>query len=113
MLWDNLVCLDCLTFKSLSLKVYDLNLTYEIFDFIKILAQIINIFSKVWQNKKWFNLCWNGKNTIMCKLSLGMAILNPNTMNSHDCLGQQRIAQFHEFIMFHIQKLICKQFLNL
>ncbi len=52
MLWDNLVCLDCLTFKSLSLKVYDLNLTYEIFDFIKILAQIINIFSKVWKNKK-------------------------------------------------------------
>lgn len=34
-------------------------------------------------------------------------------MNTHDCLGQQTIAQFHEFIMFHIQKLICKQFLNL
>jgi hypothetical protein len=33
------------------------NLTIELFDFIKNLTQTINIFSKVRQNKKKFNLC--------------------------------------------------------
>ncbi len=49
----------CLVYVSLKLflacKVYGPNLTVEILlipNFIKILAQVINIFSKIWQNKK-------------------------------------------------------------
>jgi hypothetical protein len=38
--------LDCLKFKSLSWKVYGSKLDNKTFDFIKILAQIINKFSK-------------------------------------------------------------------
>jgi hypothetical protein len=50
---------------------------------------------------------------MLCEFSSSMAVLNPNTIDMHDCLGQQTIAQFHEFTMFCFQKLICKQFLNL
>ncbi len=47
-------------FKSMSWEVYDSklgrsvvqNLTVELFDFIKILAQIINKVSNFWQNEK-------------------------------------------------------------
>jgi hypothetical protein len=50
------MCLDCLGFKSLNLKVYDSNLTIEILhifiNVIKISAKIINIFSKIQQNEK-------------------------------------------------------------
>jgi hypothetical protein len=38
--------------KSLPLKVWGSNLDSGNFDFIKISAQIINNFSKIWQNKK-------------------------------------------------------------
>jgi hypothetical protein len=49
MLWNSLVCLDCLSFKSFSQKVYDSKLDIWTFDFIRILAQIIYNFSKVQQ----------------------------------------------------------------
>jgi hypothetical protein len=52
MLWSSFVCLDCFNFKSLSWKVCGSNLNNWSFKFIKILAQIMNKFSKVWQNKK-------------------------------------------------------------
>jgi hypothetical protein len=35
------------------------------FDFIIILAQILNKISKVWQKKKKFNLCQNGKGIVV------------------------------------------------
>jgi hypothetical protein len=49
--------------KSFNLKSLSTvqNLTVEPFD----LAQIINNFSKVPQKKKIFNLCWNGKGTMV------------------------------------------------
>jgi hypothetical protein len=51
MMWNNLTCLDCLNFKSLLWKVRDSKLDSRTFDFIEILAQIINKISKVWQNE--------------------------------------------------------------
>ncbi len=51
MLWNNLVCPDCLSLKSLLWKVCGLKLDSSNFDFIKFLAQIINNFSKVQPNK--------------------------------------------------------------
>ncbi len=39
----------------------------EIFDFIKILEQIINIFSKFWNLKKKKHLCQNGKGTTIIR----------------------------------------------
>jgi len=55
------VCLDCFNIKTLSWHVYNSNLNIGSFDFILILAQIINNFSKVQQNENLFNLCRNGK----------------------------------------------------
>jgi hypothetical protein len=52
MLWNNLVCKYYLNLKSLLWKVYGSKLDNGTFDFITILAQIINKISKVWQNKK-------------------------------------------------------------
>jgi hypothetical protein len=47
MLWSSLVCLNYFSFKSLSWKVYGSNLDTWSFKFIKILAQVMNNFSKV------------------------------------------------------------------
>lgn len=47
-LWENLMCLNCFTLKFLNFKVCDSNLTVEILhilNFIKLLTQLINIFS--------------------------------------------------------------------
>ncbi len=54
------MCLDYINFKSLTSEIYGLklerfaiqNMIVESFDFIKILAQIINNFSKFQQNEK-------------------------------------------------------------
>jgi hypothetical protein len=56
MLWNSLVCQYYLNLKSLLWQVYDSKLDNGTFDFIKILAQIINIFSKVWPKNIIFNL---------------------------------------------------------
>jgi hypothetical protein len=50
MLWNSLMCLNCFSMKSLLWKVCNLELDNWTFDFIKILAQIKNNFSKVQQN---------------------------------------------------------------
>jgi hypothetical protein len=52
--------LDYLNFKSLSWKVCNSKPDSSTFDFIKILTQIINHFSKAHENKKKINLCQNG-----------------------------------------------------
>jgi hypothetical protein len=49
MLWNNLVCFDRPSFKSLLWKVYNLKSDNWSFEFIKNLAQIINNFSKFGQ----------------------------------------------------------------
>jgi hypothetical protein len=67
MLWNSLVCQYYLNLKSLLWKVYDSKLDNGTFDFIKILAQIINIFSKVWPKNIIFNLWKNGKSTMVCE----------------------------------------------
>jgi len=46
------MCLDCFNFESPSWKVYDSNLDSWTFKFIKILAQIMNNFSKIQKNEK-------------------------------------------------------------
>ncbi len=51
MLWNNLMCLDCLGYKSLSLKIFGSKRDNQNFDFIKILKQIIDNFSKFQQTK--------------------------------------------------------------
>jgi hypothetical protein len=50
MSWNNLVSLDCLNVKSLSWKVCNSKPNSSTFDFIKILTQIINHFSKAHEN---------------------------------------------------------------
>jgi meiotically up-regulated gene 157 (Mug157) protein len=52
MLWNNLMCLDFLNLKTLLWKVWSSKTNNLTFDFIKILAQIINIFSRTQQNEK-------------------------------------------------------------
>jgi hypothetical protein len=42
MLWNSLMCIDYFSFKSLSLKVFGSKPNTWTFDFIQILAQIIN-----------------------------------------------------------------------
>jgi hypothetical protein len=49
-LWNSLVCVDCLNFKSLTLEGLQFKLVSGYFDFIKISTQIKNNFSKVRQN---------------------------------------------------------------
>jgi hypothetical protein len=49
-LWNSLVCVDCLNFKSLALEGLQFKLDSGNFDFIKISTQITNKFSKVRQN---------------------------------------------------------------
>ncbi len=71
MLWNTLVCLDCFNFKSLSWKVCGSNPISPSFKFIKILARIMNNFSKVQQNKNKYNLCQNGKGIMVYKKILG------------------------------------------
>jgi hypothetical protein len=58
MLWNSLMCLNYLDLRSLLCGSKPDSWT---FDFIKNSTQIINIFSKVQQNEKSFDLCWNGK----------------------------------------------------
>jgi len=65
MLWNNLMCLDCFNFKTLSWKVYDSKLDKWTFKFIKILAKIINHFFKCLTKGKIKFLCLNGKGTMV------------------------------------------------
>jgi hypothetical protein len=58
MLWNNLICLNCLNLRSLFC---DSKPNSRTFDFIKNSTQIINIFSKVQQNENNNNLCRNDK----------------------------------------------------
>jgi len=51
MLWNSLMHLNCPSFKSLSYNVCGWKLYNWMFDFIKILTQIINKISKFWQNE--------------------------------------------------------------
>lgn len=54
-LWDSLVCLNYFNIKFLIFKVYNSNpimKNLQIINFINILAQGINIFSKNWQYEK-------------------------------------------------------------
>jgi hypothetical protein len=48
------MCLDCLSLKTLNFEVVQTNSgkISQILTFIKISAQVINIFSEIWQNKK-------------------------------------------------------------
>jgi hypothetical protein len=65
------MCLDYFSFKSLLWKVHDSKLDFWSFDFIKILAQIINKISKVRQFYFLFlNLGWNGKGPMVFEFSL-------------------------------------------
>jgi hypothetical protein len=69
MLWNNLVCFDCLNLKLFLWNVCNSNPDSWTFDFIKILTQITNNFSNIWQKKfKSFNLCRNGKGTMIIKM---------------------------------------------
>jgi len=81
MLWNNLlVCIDCFNFKLLDLKLLKVcssNLTVNFFDFIKNLAQIINNFSKVQQNKK-----------IKIKINKMLYILHVRFLEMNKCLGK-------------------------
>jgi hypothetical protein len=64
MSWNNLVSLDYLNFKSLSWRVCNSKHNNSTFDFIKILKQIINHFSKAHDKIYIFlNLCQNSKGT--------------------------------------------------
>jgi hypothetical protein len=54
-LWDSLMCLNYWNIEFLIFKVYNSNpimKNLQIINFVNILAQGINIFSKIWQYEK-------------------------------------------------------------
>jgi hypothetical protein len=72
-MWYNLVhvvilFLQSWTFEGPLFKLDIQNL--YIFNFIKISAQVTNIFSKIQQNKKYFNLCQNLSSTMVSNVGI-------------------------------------------
>jgi hypothetical protein len=56
-------------------KIYDSKPNNWTFDFIYISTQILNKISKVQQNEKEFNLCRNGKNTMLLSIKFRSYIM--------------------------------------